>query len=756
MVKNKKVGGRLVFMCKPARGERQAASGKDLTPLDGPGVGDPPCAPPEPQVTSQGQRGFPDRVYLLASVVFQNNHLEKPAAQRLVNYSRDRGLPLPKVRDEETQRMAYELAFNTLKYQELLEDIMIDSRFYLTQPMPDDQMSLLAVMLYDFQDRKFLPRQRQGKEEVIQEVRDVENFLLRSKTKLAASFARCRIKNNLLSIECILPESVKKKQRMSANLPLYAWVNTLKCSPDEVQSVLRSAGFSQVQSIGQLEGPTFCQDPHCGDTLVFPAQLKAQLYTTKLLCDHKLILQDKSCSLGPNAACSLLPETGDILMVGCFSGLTVSHMASLIAEKHKATNNSYAPTVYVCLSGCTDAQREELQHTVATTGCNNVKLIQEVFQSLDGGDKRLQKVRAILLIPRCSMSAVSNPVDFILQENGDTDLLQDLSHGSIAQSKLESLVAQQRKDIDHALKFPMVLVVVYSTCSSYPEENVDVVNTALQKVKACSDQEGEPKHLNFKPSTSPFSSSDRGEATEETELFFVLEPSEHSNGCFLAVLNREPEPVLREAPEEVIARANAKGILDRISSNHLTRKEHRGNASRMKKTAQAHSSHPNLSVSVQSKKQQVKDGDNAPPCGHDDFQQSSKEKPRAFRLQAVSSSFPYSKQECPPFFSSKSEKRPSAKLTTPIFNSSSPTCMTLGPACPPSSPVAQTVRPRRAQQEVLKPVVLVLPRIQFPDSVPPQRSRTWFNPNFNRWKSPAQFVSGALSKDSTDKHHPLL
>lgn len=34
----------------------------------------------------------------------------------------------------------------------------------------------------------------------------------------------------------------------------------------------------------------------------------------------------------------------------------------------------------------------------------------------------------------------------------DTDLLQDLSQDSVPQSKLEALVVQQRKDIDHALK----------------------------------------------------------------------------------------------------------------------------------------------------------------------------------------------------------------------------------------------------------------------------------------------------------------
>lgn len=44
-------------------------------------------------------------------------------------------------------------------------------------------MSLVAVMLYDFQDRKFLPRERQGYEEFVQEVRDVEICLLRWRKK---------------------------------------------------------------------------------------------------------------------------------------------------------------------------------------------------------------------------------------------------------------------------------------------------------------------------------------------------------------------------------------------------------------------------------------------------------------------------------------------------------------------------------------------------------------------------------------------
>ncbi|XP_040904345.1 putative methyltransferase NSUN7 [Toxotes jaculatrix] len=765
MVKNKNIRGRpsRSSTCKTKKAGSQTASKKDLTPLDDPADIDIPAAPPQIQTTGRGQFGFPDRVYLLASVIFQNNHQEKPAALRLVNYGKERGIPLPEIKDEEMRSAAYELAFNTLKYQELLEDIMIDSCFYLTQPVPDDQMGLVAVMLYDFQDRKFIPREHQGEEEIIQEVKDVENFLLRCKTKLAASLARSRIKHDLLSIECILPESVKTKQERSNSLPLYTWVNTLKSSLDEVQSVLKGAGFSEVKSIGQLEGQTFCQDPHCGDILVFPAQLKAQLYSTKLLSDHKLIIQDKSCSLGPNTVCSVLPEEGDVLMVGCFSSLTVSHTASLIAEKRKANSNNQ-PTVYVCVSDRTDAQREDLQQAVSAMGCKNVELIPVIFQSLDGGDKRLQNVRVILLTPKCSMSAVSNPIAFILQENGDTDLLQDLSQGSIARSKLEALVAQQRKDIDHALKFPKVVAVLYSTCSSYPEENEEVVSRALEQAKACSEQEGEPKQANFRLSPSPFSSPDNAQGPEETDAFFMLEPSEQSNGCFLAVLTRESEPVIREAPQEVLARANAKGILDRISTNQPTRKEHHGHTNRMKKAAHGRSSHPHLSASIQLKTQETKRSNSTTLCGYQEFtnrQQSSQGKSKALRLQAlksaVSSRFSSLKQESG---SSSSSNSTSTKSISPEFNTPiiTTTTTTQHPVLPPSAPV---VRPRRAHQEVLKPVVLVLPPVHFPSFFPPQHSRTGFGPSFSyKWRTPAQTAphprsGGGLSKDTMVKSRPL-
>lgn len=119
MVKNKNrpIGARpnRSSTCKKKRADSQIKSNTDLATLDEPANSNIPAVFPEFQTNGQGQLGFPDRVYLLASVIFQNNHLEKPAAHRLVNYGKERGLPLPEAKGEEMQRTAYELAFNTLK-----------------------------------------------------------------------------------------------------------------------------------------------------------------------------------------------------------------------------------------------------------------------------------------------------------------------------------------------------------------------------------------------------------------------------------------------------------------------------------------------------------------------------------------------------------------------------------------------------------------------------------------------------------------
>lgn len=100
-----------------------------------------------------------------------------------------------------------------------------------------------------------------------------------------------------------------------------------------MQQVLKDAGFSQVESVDQLEGQTFCQDPHCEDTLVFPTQAKAELRKTNLPSEHKLIIQVR-CAASSLAQLSFRSTSQIVVVIPPPARIPVSsHKSAQIVEK---------------------------------------------------------------------------------------------------------------------------------------------------------------------------------------------------------------------------------------------------------------------------------------------------------------------------------------------------------------------------------------------------------------------------------------
>ncbi|NXL87403.1 NSUN7 methyltransferase, partial [Alectura lathami] len=236
------------------------------------------------------KNGCRDSVYINAAKIFQGIHTKKPK-DTLVRYGDDSVPPVLTVKDEHSQRLSYELAFSALKYQDLLEEILLDSCVYPCQSIPDELTSLLVVMLYDLQDRKFKAREISEEEEPIEEVRKVEHFLYSSRVKLAAALARFRIKHDARSIEYFVPETLRKHEQRASALPLCVWINTLKTSLQDVFRDLENKGFTKVESVSDLDGHTYCMDQHCHDVLFFPSSLKDELLHLDLFADCKLLLQ---------------------------------------------------------------------------------------------------------------------------------------------------------------------------------------------------------------------------------------------------------------------------------------------------------------------------------------------------------------------------------------------------------------------------------------------------------------------------------
>ncbi|XP_060634418.2 putative methyltransferase NSUN7 isoform X1 [Anolis sagrei] len=504
------------------------------------------------------KNGYQDSVYLNAANIFQGIHNEKPQDKILVKYGNGPLPPLPDFKDEHFQRLSYELAFSALKYQDVLENILIDSGIYPIQSISDELTSLVVVMLYDLQDRKFEARCNIDDDEPIPEVQEVERYLCSFKTKLAAALARCRIKHDALSIEHILPETIRRQEQRASVLPLYAWANTLKASLEEIHSSLQKEGFTQVESISNFGGYSYCLDMHCEDVLIFPSFLKEHLLTLELFTNQKLLFQDKSRSLAVHSVKALLNMDDDILVAHMGSWLTVAHMSAL--------TNQQTSKVFVCGVKST-AKEAELKSLFAQMECKNIELIREDFANIEPTDNKLQKVKVILLLPRCSGLGVSNPIEFILNEHEDAELLRDLSQGSVAEDKLNMLAQQQFEELTHAMQFTKAQAVVYCTCSVYPEENEVVVNKAL--TSGAEGTKAQPYKLC--PPVLPLCC--KSEINSSEANFFKQEPSDISNGCFIAVLTRERDPSESVSVKDVLARAAAKGLLEGIDLAKPPKKE---------------------------------------------------------------------------------------------------------------------------------------------------------------------------------------
>ncbi|XP_072476681.1 putative methyltransferase NSUN7 isoform X4 [Notamacropus eugenii] len=538
----------------------------------------------EKSICLNEKNGYQDTVYVKAANIFQGIRIEKAPDKVLVRYGSEPVLASPDFEDEQSQRLSYELAFSALKYQDILENILIDSCFYPNVSIPDALTSLVVVMLYDFQDRKFQSRLISDEEQSISEVQEVENLLNSFKTKLAAALARCRIKHDALSIYHILPETVRKQEQRASTLPLYAWVNTCKISPEVVCDDLKKEGYTRVKSAFDFECKSFCVDQHCSDVLIFPSHLKSELLNIELCTDYKLLFQDKSRSLAVHSVKTLLNMDDDILLVNMGSWYTVAHMSTL-------TNQSTSK-IYVC--GVKSQTKEsELKDLFTNMGCKNIELLHENFTDIEAKDQRLQKVKVILLLPRCSGLGVSNPIEFILNENEDAELLKDHSKGTIAEDKLNVLVEQQYEQLKHAMQFNKAQAIVYCTCSVYPEENEVVVKKALElgvegnnKVQPYSIFLVNQYAVGFcfsnpfcytlmfcglSPPVLPLCSAK--EIRSSIDKFFKVEPSEITNGCFLAVLTRERDPSETVSVKDVLARAAAKGLLDGIELAKTSKRE---------------------------------------------------------------------------------------------------------------------------------------------------------------------------------------
>ncbi|XP_050764859.1 28S rRNA (cytosine-C(5))-methyltransferase [Gymnogyps californianus] len=341
-------------------------------------------------------------------------------------------------------RQLYALVSETLRYSPVLEKLLAGAALLQAEKKLPPQLA--KVLVYDLLFGKGLKCGGRWKA-----------LARRHRARLEAELARLKVQQKVSRNEDLLAPAQAASPGAS-QVPRYVRVNTLKTCVDDVIDFFKRQGYSYlgkaagVEELRALSGKKFVLDLHLPELLVFPPQ--TDFHDNLLYTSGHIILQDKASCL---PAFLLGPAAGSHVIDACAApGNKTSHLAAILKNKGQI----FAFDV--------DTKRLATMNTMLMrAGVTGFQLAQQDFLTVDPGDPKYSKVTYILLDPSCSGSGMVNRVP--------------REEAAPSAERLQALAGFQRKVLSHALSFPALRRLVYSTCSLHREENEDVVHAVLQE-----------------------------------------------------------------------------------------------------------------------------------------------------------------------------------------------------------------------------------------------------------------------------------
>ncbi|TDL25613.1 williams-Beuren syndrome critical region protein 20 copy A [Rickenella mellea] len=339
------------------------------------------------------------------------------------------------------------LVIETLKYKAVLLEVIEAANLLKQERQKITSANLALLLVHDF----LLARGIQAGDGPIKQA------ILRHKTRLHAEFTKMKIRRGVTSnIE--LAQDGDPRARL---IPRYVRVNRNVWTMEEAVEYFVSVGFEQ--SGDPIESrKSFSIDEHIPDLLLFHPTV--QFHEDESYKTGKIILQDKASCF---SAAVLAPPAKDncvVIDATAAPGNKTSHLSALMHNRGK---------IYAFER---DRRRfRTLQHMTTTARCTNVEPLNADFLLAESTDPKYERVTHILLDPSCSGSGIVNRLDH----------LQDYDENEDGQEeRLNKLAAFQLSMILHAMTFPSVTNIVYSTCSVHAAENEEVVSLALSSDEA--------------------------------------------------------------------------------------------------------------------------------------------------------------------------------------------------------------------------------------------------------------------------------
>ncbi|XP_053173545.1 probable 28S rRNA (cytosine-C(5))-methyltransferase [Scomber japonicus] len=282
--------------------------------------------------------------------------------------------------------------------------------------------------------------------------------MMKHRSRMQAALARMKVKQKVSRNDGLLQADVL--QSPGDQLPRYVRVNTVKTTVEDAVDYLKRDGFSYLGQACRMDDLTlqrkhFVMDLHLPEVLVFSP--KTDFHDHFLYKAGHIILQDKASCL---PAYLLNPPPGCHVIDACAApGNKTSHLAAKMKNKGKL------------FAFDLDAKRLSTMSTLLLrAGVTCQQLANQDFLKVDPDSPQYKDVEYILLDPSCSGSGM-----VCLRDNTSS------ADQQANQARLVSLAAFQLRCLNHALKFPSLKRLVYSTCSIHSQENEDVVSACLQQ-----------------------------------------------------------------------------------------------------------------------------------------------------------------------------------------------------------------------------------------------------------------------------------
>eukprot|EP00092_Neocalanus_flemingeri_P025817 GFUD01027983.1.p1 GENE.GFUD01027983.1~~GFUD01027983.1.p1 ORF type:complete len:625 (-),score=195.54 GFUD01027983.1:48-1922(-) len=310
---------------------------------------------------------------------------------------------------------------------------------------------------------------------------------------------------------------------LDATWPRYARINTLCNNSHRIGKQLQEEGWMEVmydksevdskqflKMVSSLKETQYLADLHITNLLVFPP--KSQLYDHSLVKDGSLMLQDKASCFPVEA---LAPPPGSSVLDACAApGMKTSQVAAAVCGDWEAALGGEPPAGAKVVAVERSIKRFGILKGILERSMSNgvTEVVNQDFLKIDPNSHA--DVEYIVVDPSCSGTGMAR------RGGGDEEPSTE---------RLDTLASVQTSLLLHALSFPSVKRVVYSTCAVSVVENEEVVAKVLEKAAGW-------EVVDIMPT---WERRGLGEFSDGQKFVRALASEDMCNGFFVAVLGRK-------------------------------------------------------------------------------------------------------------------------------------------------------------------------------------------------------------------------